>query len=178
MSNGFKSAQRWIDEHEKHERACQQIMMEAAAKCAPIKAMMSEVKKAAKNDGISIKVFSAALLERKHLRNAAAVRDKLEDEDMQDELDEFRRHVQPVADLPLFGAAIEAAEEKVARSKASRAKKRSEALDSLTDDEAPGPDAFEEMGDPRPRHLRDKADETVTGQDAVDRLKSGITALN
>ncbi len=168
--NTPSSVQRWVDEHERHEAECQQIMIEAAAKCAPIKARMLEVKKAAKNDGISTKVFGAILLERKHLKNAAKVRDKL-DEEFQDELDMLREKLAPVADLPIFGAAIQAAEEKATgakKRKAEKAKANSDAIDSLTqqdDDE-----------DPRPRFLKDKG-ETVTGDAALERLSEGIKPL-
>lgn len=145
MTNGFENAQRWIDECEKHALSCQQIMMEAAAKCAPFKAMLKEAKAAAKESGISTTVLNAALLERKHLRNAAKVQEKIEDDDLRAELDEFRRKIAPVADLPLFGAALDAAEGKVKAGRKTPAQRNSEAMDSVAD---------QPEDDPRPRFLK------------------------
>lgn len=160
-NHSYATAQRWVDEHERHELECQQIMIDAAAKCAPIKAMMSEVKKAAKEDGISAKVFGAILLERKHLRNAAKVRDKL-DEEFHDDLDEIRAALTPVADLPIFGAAIEAAEKR----SSERKQKSAAAVDELTDD------ADDE--DPRPEFLKQQEQERLN----AELITGGIKALD
>lgn len=148
-SNGYQNAQRWCEDYERHELECQQIMIDAAARCAPIKAMMGEVKKAAKQDGIGAKIFAAALLERKHLRNAAKVREKL-DEELHDDLDQLRAALKPVADLPIFGAAIDAAEKR----SSERQKKNAAAVDELT--EGADTEAADGEDDPRPAFLKAK----------------------
>lgn len=120
MTN-YANAQRWVDEIEKHILAQQQIMIEAAGKCAPIKKMISDVKAAAKNDGMSVKALNALILERKHLRNAAAVRDKLEDEDLIAELEMLRDRVAAVAGLEdLFSHAVGEIDAEIASAKAGR----------------------------------------------------------
>ena len=148
-SNGYPNAQRWVTEYERHEAEKQALAIEFAQKVAngPGKHMKETIARA-KEDGIPVKVIRAALLERKHLRNAAKVRDKLEEE-TQDELDVLRKSLAPVADLPIFGAAIEKAEAAATERKAARNKARSAAVDSLTDDDA----------DLRPRHLRNGDDD-------------------
>jgi type III secretion system FlhB-like substrate exporter len=156
-TNGYANAQRFVDEYEKHELDKQQIMLAAAKKVAegPGK-FMKQVIELAKNEGVPVKVFRAVLLERKHLQNAAKVRDKL-DEELVDELDVLRKSLAPVADLPIFGAALAAAEAGAPK------KSKSEALvDDLTNDDD-GDDAgeveddLEDSDDPRPRFLKQPA---------------------
>lgn len=159
-TNGYKNCQRFVDEYEKHELEKQHIMLEAAQKVAngPGK-FMKEVLALAKEDGIPVKVLRAALLERKHLKNAAKVRDKL-DEELADELEQLRDLLKPVADLPIFGAAIADAEKKVTAAKGKKAE-RASSVDSLTDDD-----------DPRPRFLKGE-----DGMTDAERLGSGIKQL-
>lgn len=144
LNSQYPTAQRWVDEHEKKELECQRIMMEAAARCAPIRAQMKDVKAAAKNDGIGAKVFAAILTERKHLKNAAKVREKLEDHDdgesLVAELDNVRASLAPMKGLPLADAAIEAAEQRAEAASAKR-RARSDALDDLV---APAPPPAED----------------------------------
>lgn len=130
ISNAFPNAQRWIDDYERHERDVQDIMMKAAKAVAdgPGK-FMKETLGLAKNDGIPIKVMRAALLERKHLRNAAKVRDKLDDE-LVDDLADLRASLAPVVDLPIFGAAVAAAEAQ-ASSRSARKKREADAVDDV-----------------------------------------------
>jgi hypothetical protein len=157
MTNGYPNAQRFVDEFEKYELEKQQIMLDAAKKVAdgPGK-FMKQVIELAKNDGIPPKVMRSVLLERKHLRNAAKVRDKLDDE-LVDELDVLRKSLAPVADLPIFGAAIAAAE-----GKTSRKSKTDAQIDTLGDDDDAEADSIEddlgdEADDPRPRFLKGQA---------------------
>ena len=165
-----QDAQRWVDECEKHEKTCQDIMIGAAAKCAPYKVMIRECKSAFKETGGSVRALTAVLLVRKHLRNAAAVRDKLDDEDLQNELDMLRSKLAPVADMPLFGAAIAEAETRVKK----KAKSREKAVDSLTGgDLVDGDDNDDDL---RPPHLREKAS-GISDEDAA-RIMTGITPLN
>lgn len=178
MSNA-PNAQLWVDDIEKHILAKQQIMIKAAADCAPINKMISEVKSAAKNDGISVKVLNALILERKHLRNAANVREKLEDDDLVAELEVLRDGVRAVEGIEdLFSFAAAEIDEKITAIKSRRGKKQAEraasdsaAVDSLTDDDLP-----EDDEDPRPRFMKEAEAEHVA--DNVTKIGKGIKPLH
>jgi hypothetical protein len=148
MTNTAQAAQRWLDEIEKHVETCQQIMMDAAAKCQPYKTLINEAKAAAKNEGIGTKALSALILERKHLRNAAKVRDKLEDEDIVAELEMLRDQVKAVAGIEdLFSFAADQIEGEIeakrGKKAADRAKAKSDVLDDLT---GKSEDEFDRVG--------------------------------
>jgi hypothetical protein len=152
MSNAATAADRWVKEIEGHVLTCQQIMAKAAADCGKYKTFISEAKTAAKNEGVGTKALNALLLERKHLRNAANVRAKLEDDDLIAELEMLRDQVKPVEGLELFKFAAEQIDGEIAKAKGKTAekvrKKKAAAIDSLTDD------LDDKDFDPRLLHLK------------------------
>lgn len=161
-TNGFPNAQRWVDEIDRHEAEIDALRMEHAARVATVRKLQRGVKDAAKEDGISTKVFNAILLERKHLKNAAKVRDKLEDDDLAAEAEMVRERLSPVADLPLFGAAIDAAESAVVK----RGKRGAAAVGSILDDDA----------DVRPGFLKPSPDDVAAAENAA--ALAGLKGLN
>jgi hypothetical protein len=121
VTNAASAAERWVLEIERHEQAKREIMIEAAADCEPKNKLIREAKAAAKNEGISVKALSALILERKHLRNAAKVREKLDDEDLIAELEMLRDQVSAVAGVEdLFSFATEQLDGEITKAKAGK----------------------------------------------------------
>ena len=171
------AAQRWVDEIEKHERSIESVRMKAAADCKPFHQFIREAKAAAKNEGIGVRALNELLYERKLLKKLAA-RGKALDENFVEELEVLRDQVAPVEDIELFSFAAGRLDEEIAEAKAKRqnqrAKVKSDAIDSLTDD-------FE-AGDDRPPHLRAaheqiEAEQRAAAENAA-KLESGIKTLN
>jgi uncharacterized protein (UPF0335 family) len=144
MSNGFDKAVvgRWVGEIERHFETLASYQGEYMSRCRPVRESIAACYDTAKGAGIPPKELRAVIKERKFLRQIEANREKLE-EDQQETLDQIKHALGMVADLPLGEAAL----------------KRSEAIDSLTDDD------------------EDDADEAA-GQANAAALKSGIRSIN
>ena len=138
-SNGFEAAQRWVDEIEKHQETKKSIMMKAVADCGPVEKMIKDAKAAAKNAGISPTLLGKALKERDLLRKVVKNRGDLDDEAV-DDFEQLISALKPVADLPLFGAAIDHAEVEKAKAEKKKAKAAEgrAAMASLLPKDAPG----------------------------------------
>lgn len=177
MTNTATAAERWVLEIEKHVLSKQQIMIQAAADCEPFNKLIREAKAAAKEEGISVKALSALILERKHLRNAANVREKLEDDDLIAELEMLRDQVSSVAGIEdLFSFATEQLDGEIAKAKSGKSaaakvkKAKASTLDNLSDD-----------SDIRPTHLkeaeRQRLEEEAAKRNAAA-LNDGISKLH
>lgn len=141
MSNGFESAERWVTEIERHHETLATYQGEYMARCRTVRESISGCYDAAKESGIPVKELRAVIKERQLHKKIEALRENL-DEEQAETFDQIKHALGMLNDLPLGEAAL----------------KRSEAIDSLTDDD-------------------DDAD-TVAANANADKLRSGIGKLN
>ncbi len=146
MTNGFDKTktERFVKEIERHFETLASYQGEYMARCRPIREAIAGCYDAAKEAGIPRKELRAVVKERKFLKQIEANRAKLE-ADEQETLDQIKFALGMLSDLPLGEATLA----------------RSNAVDSLTDDEEPDEDA----------------DEAAAAENA-DRLHSGINQMN
>jgi hypothetical protein len=107
-SNGFdpELLKSMVVECEEHDEAMEEIMRKAREACQPHVDEIKAIKKrAAEENHVPKKVFSAALRERKLLRKAGAVRGSLSDEQA-DTYDHVKHALGMLADMPLGQAAL------------------------------------------------------------------------
>ena len=121
MSNGFEAAERWVKEIERHHDTLASYQGEYMSRCRPVRESIAGCYDAAKEAGIPRKELKAVIKERKFLKQIEANRARLE-EDEQETLDQIKHALGMLSELPLGDAAL----------------KRSQAIDSLTSDEAAG----------------------------------------
>jgi hypothetical protein len=106
--NGFDSEllKSMVAECEEHEEAMEKIMRDAREACQPHVDEVKAIKKrAAEENGVPKKVFSAALRERKILRKAETVRSTLSD-DQAETYDQVKHALGMLADMPLGRVAL------------------------------------------------------------------------
>ena len=182
-SNGIDAtkANRYVAEIERELAELLDERITYMNRCKPHHENIADWKERASEDGVPKRALNKILKERGYLRSIAKLNAALEDED-RDLVDDLRAKLKPVADLPLFGAAIEHAEagsgskvvpinrrgKKAAEStEASPAPSGSDPLGSLVNDEIPD--------DVRPAFLRDK-DKAAAEANAA--ALAGIKPLN
>lgn len=179
---------RWLGEVDRIEQDREAIKGDYQDKLADLNERKKGVMKAAKAAGIPMQAFKTNLKIRDKLRQAAALARTIPIEE-KPAAEIIAEQAKLYGDLPFGDYLSRVSVEIKAREDeeyAAHAARNANAVDSLTDDddgddggdEPDEADAFEAMSDPRPRHLRDKDGETVTGDDALDRLRTGIRALN
>ena len=164
-TNGIDAikANRYVAEIERELDELLSERMSYMSRCKPHHERIAEWKTRAGEDGVPKRALNKILKERALLRSIAKLNSELEEDD-RDLVDDLRAKLNPVADLPIFGAAIEQAE---AKAKAKRGKK-SAALDDL----AAGP---VDEADLRPPFLKDKDAEAAA---ANEKALAGLKALN
>lgn len=143
MTNGFDAEvlKRFVGEIERHTAQIASYKGEHAQRVQSVKEMISDVYDRAKDAGIGKKELKAVIKERELLEKIEALREEMEEEQAET-FDQIKHALGMLNDLPLGEAAL----------------KRSEAIDSLTDDD-------------------DDAD-TVAANANADKLRSGIRGLN
>ncbi|MGO4171587.1 hypothetical protein [Bosea sp. TAF32] len=124
MSNGFEGAERWVKEIERHHETLATYQGEYMARCRTVRESISGCFDAAKDAGIPVKELRAVITERKLLRKIEGIREKL-DEEQVETFDQIKHALGMLDGLPLGDAAL----------------KRSNAIDSLTDDDGEDADA-------------------------------------
>lgn len=95
--------ERYIADLERDDEEIATIKARNAAECQKVLERKKKRMKQAKNEGLSPAVLSALMGFRKAQRKAAAIIEDLE-EDVRDDFDAVLEALEPVADLPLFGA--------------------------------------------------------------------------
>lgn len=144
MSNGFDTVvlKRFVGDIERHHETIASYKGEHAQRVKSVQEMISEVFDRAKDAGIPRKELKAVIKERRLLVQIENIREELED-DQQETLDQIKHALGMLADLPLGEAAAA----------------RSEAIDSLTDEDEPGAGA-------------------AAGEKNAKALRAGIRAVN
>lgn len=149
MGNGIDDVKlnRYVGEIEKVDYEILSEKMSYVSRCRPIQERKKDWKERATDDGIPRSALNTILRERALLRSIAKLNSGVEDIDEKAFLAEMREKLKPVADLPLFGAAIEAAQRFAAGSssteggettKAPKGRgKKKDALNSLISDDVP-----------------------------------------
>lgn len=122
-TNGFADAQRWVDEIERHHETLASYQGEYMARCRSVRELITGCFDAAKEAGIPRVELRAVIKERQLLAKLEAMREAMEPE-QRETLDQIKHALGMIADLPLGEVALA----------------RSEAIDSLTDDEGQEPD--------------------------------------
>ena len=122
-TNGFAVAQRWVDEIERHHETLASYQGEYMARCRSVRELITGCFDAAKDAGIPRAELRAVIKERQLLAKIEAMREDMEPE-QRETLDQIKFALGMLSDLPLGEVAL----------------KRSDAIDSLTDDEAQAPD--------------------------------------
>ena len=117
-TNGFAVAQRWVEEIERHHETLASYQGEYLNRCKSVRELISGCYDAAKDAGIPHAELRAVIKERQLLAKIEAMREDMEPE-QRETLDQIKFALGMIADLPLGEAAMA----------------RSEAIDSLTDDE-------------------------------------------
>ncbi|HEV7258965.1 MAG TPA: hypothetical protein VGN82_14385 [Bosea sp. (in: a-proteobacteria)] len=120
MSNGFDSAvlKRFVTDIERHHETIASYKGEHAQRVKSVQELITEVFDRAKDAGIPRKELKTVIKERRLLVQIENLREELE-EDQQETLDQIKHALGMISDLPLGEAAL----------------KRSDAIDSLTDDD-------------------------------------------
>lgn len=120
MSNGFDATvlKRFVTDIERHHETIASYKGEHAQRVKSVQELITEVFDRAKDAGIPRKELKAVIKERRLLVQIENLREELE-EDQQETLDQIKHALGMLADLPLGEAAT----------------KRSDAIDSLTDDD-------------------------------------------
>ena len=172
MSEGLNGidatkANRWVHEIEREFDGLLNEKMSHMTRCKPFHERIRAAKDLAAEDGIPKRALNKILKERALLRSIAELNAELEDDD-RDLVEDLRAKLKPVADLPLFGAAIE----EVEKTRKARGAKTSSALDDL----AAGPAANDDGKDLRPAFLQDK--DAVAAEANAAALNAGIKKLN
>jgi hypothetical protein len=152
---------RYVGEIEKVDEELLSEKMSYVARCKPIQERKKDWKTRARDDGIPAAALNTILKERALLRSIAKLNADVDDVDERAFLIEMREKLKPVADLPLFGAAIQAQEAKVEAFVAKpdkdkvigqprrrlRRGKADAIRDDVPEDEAPGSDVVDALGD-------------------------------
>jgi uncharacterized protein (UPF0335 family) len=125
MSNGFDATilKRFVGEIEKHHDQIASYKGEHAQRVKSVQEMISDIYDRAKDSGIPKKQLKAVIRERDLLKKIEGLREDMEDEQAET-FDQIKFALGMLSDLPLGEVAL----------------KRSDAIDSLTDDEALAPD--------------------------------------
>lgn len=146
MSNGFDAVvlKRFVGDIERHHETIASYKGEHAQRVKSVQEMISEVFDRAKDAGIPRKELKAVIKERRLLAQIENIREELED-DQQETLDQIKHALGMLADLPLGEAAAA----------------RSDAIDSLTDEDGDEPDA-----------------DAAAGKKNAKALRAGIRAVN
>lgn len=152
MSNGFDATvlKRFVSDIERHHETIASYKGEHAQRVKSVQELITEVFDRAKDSGIPRKELKAVIKERRLLVQIENLREELED-DQQETLDQIKHALGMIADLPLGEAAMA----------------RSDAIDSLTDDDefdAAAPKAEDEN--------------TKAGKRNAKALRDGIAPLN
>ena len=198
QTNGIDTTKlnRFVAEIERVDEELLSERMSYAARCRPIQERKKDWKQRAADDGIPAKALNTMLRERVHLRAIAKLNSGVEDVDERAFLEEMREKLMPVADLPLFGAAIDeqarkagvgekqsaakpAQEADAGAPKTGRRLRRGKPGESVTEDAlptAPSDGPSDSEADLRPRHLRE-ADEKRAAENAAA-IERGIRQLN
>ncbi len=136
-TNGIdlKKLNRYVGEIEKIDDELLSEKMSYASRCKPYQERKKDWKQRAADDGIPGTALGTILKERALLRSIAKLNAKVEDIDERALLADMREKIKPVADLPLFSAAIDAQAEKVAKSEGAEAA-NDDALGGLVKDNA------------------------------------------
>jgi hypothetical protein len=149
MSNGIDEVKlnRYVGEIEKIDDELLSEKMSYVSRCKPYKDRKKDWKGKASDDGIPGSALNRILRERSLLRSIAKNNSDVEDIDEKAFMEEMREKLKPVADLPLFGAAIEAAQrfsgyvapaDSAEPPKAPKGRgKKKDALNSLISDDVP-----------------------------------------
>lgn len=150
MSNGFDATvlKRFVTDIERHHETIASHKGEHAQRVKSVQELITEVFDRAKDAGIPRKELKAVIKERRLLVQIENLREELE-EDQQETLDQIKHALGMLADLPLGEAAT----------------KRSDAIDSLTDD-----------GDGEQAPVEDV--EMAAGKRNAKALRGGIAQLN
>lgn len=146
MSNGFDTEvlKRFVGEIERHHDQIASYKGEHAQRVKSVQEMISDIYDRAKDAGVGKKQLKAVIKERGLLKRIDAIRDDMEDEQAET-FDQIKFALGMLSDLPLGEATLA----------------RSNAVDSLTDDDEPAEDA----------------DEAAAAENA-ERLRSGISQMN
>ncbi|MCV9940951.1 hypothetical protein OIU35_31760 [Boseaceae bacterium BT-24-1] len=123
MSNGFEKAERFVKEIERHHETLASYAGEHLQRCKSVREMISSAYDLAKDAGIPKRELRAVVKERALLKKIEALREGLEDEQAET-FDQIKHALGMLSDLPLGEATLA----------------RSEAIDSLTEDEEADPD--------------------------------------
>jgi uncharacterized protein (UPF0335 family) len=173
---------RWLGEVDRIEEEREQVKGAYQEQCADLNKRKKGVMKAAKAAGIPMQALKTNLKIRDKLRQAAALAKTIPIEE-KPAAEIIAEQAKLYGDLPFGDYLSRVSVEIKAREDeeyAAHAARNAGAIDSLTDDDdsdGEEGDDFDETDDPRPRFLKDKAGETVTGDDALDRLRDGIKQL-
>jgi hypothetical protein len=143
-----KKAQRYVGEIERCLDELLSMRGSYMAECKEVRERISDWKSKADDDGVPRAALNAALKERELVKKLAAVTADMQD-DAKALVQQLRRKLKPVAELPLFGAAIAQAERKAAEGAKGKA-----GISGADLEKAMGAD--DDVGDPRPRFLREK----------------------
>lgn len=148
-TNGFDATilKRFVGEIEKHHYQIASYKGEHAQRVKSVQEMISDIYDRAKDSGIPKKQLKAVIRERDLLKKIEGLREDMEDEQAET-FDQIKHALGMLADLPLGATAL----------------KRSDAIDSLTDE-----DEFEAAA-PDP--------EAVAAETNASALRAGIRAVN
>jgi len=124
-TNGFAVAQRWVDEIERHHETLASYQGEYMARCRSVRELITGCYDAAKDAGIPRAELRAVIKERQLLAKIEAMREDMEPE-QRETLDQIKHALGMLSDLPLGETAL----------------KRSDAIDSLTAQDDPDPEAI------------------------------------
>lgn len=164
---------RYVGEIEKIDDELLSEKMSYVSRCRPYQERKKDWKQRAASDGIPKAALNTMLRERSLLLSIAKLNAKVEDIDERAFIVEMREKLKPVADLPLFGAAIDAAERDVKR-RSGRTKKAGDASETETPTKNGALDDLADGADSAPK--RDINAEAGAQNAAL--LKSGIKPLH
>lgn len=163
-----------VEEIEKCLREIESERGSYMQRCKGIRDRIKDWKDRAHEDGTARKAMNAFLKERDLTRKLAALNDDLEEDDA-DQVQILRDRFGPAADLGMFAAAVERAEQAEASKPKGRggrkAKAKGDALNSLIDDTPPS----EDETDVRPPFLRDK--DAAAAEANTSALEAGLKQL-
>ena len=125
MSNGFETATRWVEEIERHHETLATYQGEYLNRCRSVRELITGCYDAAKDAGIPRAELRAVIKERALLAKIEALREDMEPE-QRETLDQIKHALGMLSDLPLGETAM----------------KRSDAIDSLTAQDDPDPEAI------------------------------------